>query len=279
MKPLMFVVMLLTGFSLLAQEVPVASAEEFQRFKNSTTYFVRYDDPFSEFNTFIEADVKKVWTVTPYKIISTEEFEQLSTNKNASFVFLSEAIRMDGDMTFTLNLLNIVLGTKSGDLDNMPDLGSAPLSYVWENDDDETQYLYKLAGILRYFQFYAQYNLEHPGSGIKDVAKANKSKLEGKELWLLQSEMAEEVNSLEKISKYYEGNVRFVSPEEIRQAIHEGNNNVVFLHKTGPKNHLGHYCMKILVCAGDGCPVYYDMTPVSSSKPDAFLESDFKALK
>lgn len=278
MKSLMVISLMLQSLFFFAQDIPVASPEQFQRFKNSTTYMVKYDDPFSSFNTYMAEDLAKVWTITPFKIITGEEFEEKGKDKDASFIFLSEAMRLDGGMSFTLNLLNIVLGTKSGDMDNMPDLGSAPLSYVWEDDDNEDQYLYKLAGILRFFQYYITYNISNPGSDVKAVVKANKSKLEGKELWLIQSDMADEVNTLEKIKKYYDGTVKFVTVEEIRAAVHAGNSNVVFLHKVGPGTHTGHYCMKFLVCAADGCPVYYEMTPVSDNKPDAFLESDFKAI-
>ena len=88
-------------------------------------------------------------------------------------------------------------------MNSMPDLGSAPLNYASESNDDEDEYLYKLGGILRFFQYYINYNLSNPGSDIKAVVKSNKSKLIGKELWLLKSDMAEEVNSTEKISKYF----------------------------------------------------------------------------
>ncbi len=278
MKSFLISGLLLQCIIVFAQDIPVASTEEFQRFKKSTTYMVEYDDPFSSFNTYLAEDMSKVWTITPYKIINSSEFEEKAKDKESSFIFLSEAMRIDGGKSFTINLLNIVLGTRSGDFDHMPDLGSAPLSYVWEDDDDETQYLYKLAGILRFFQYFIQYNLDHPDSDIKAVVKANKDKLAGKELWLLESEMDSDVNTTAEIAKYYSGAVKFVTQDEIRKAVHEGNSNVVFLHKIGPKSHVGHYCMKFLVSAADGCPYYYEMTTVSESKPDAFLSSDFKAL-
>ncbi len=278
MKPLIFIGLMLQALVFFAQDIPVATSEQFQRFKSSTTYLVNYDDPFSSFNTYIVEDMQKVWTITPYKVITSSEFESLGKNKDNSFIFLSEAGKTEGDITFNLNLLNIVLGSKSGSMNNMPDLGSAPLSYVWEDDDNEDQYLYKMAGILRFFQYYIQYNIANPGSDIKDVVKANKSKIEGKELWLIQSDMDTDVNTIEKIEKVYSGKVKFVTPEDIRQAVHEANSNVVFLHKVGPGSHNGYKCMKFLVLASDGCPLYYEMTGVSSGKPDAFLSSDFKAI-
>lgn len=276
--PFAFVLALFLMNSLFAQDIPLASKDEFKRLKSSTTYMVKYDNPFSMFNAYMEEDMKAVWTITPYKIISSEEFESLGKDKNSSFIFLSEATKSEGKRYFKLNILNFVLGTKSKSINNMPDLGSAPLSYVFENEDDEDAYLYKLCGILRFFQYYVQYNIDHPGSDIKDVIKANKSEIEGKELWLVKSDLASGVNTVSGISKYYNGIVKIVNPEDIRSAILEGNSKVIFLHKVGPSKHNGFKSMKFLISASTGAPVYFDMHSVSSKSPDAFLSSDFKSL-
>ncbi len=274
---LLFLLLFVLGH-LSAQDIQIGSESDFKRFKSSTTYIVKYDDPFSEYNTYIEEDMKTVWTITPYKIISLEEFEKLKIDKESSFIFLSEAIKESQENIFKINILNIVLGSRSGNYNNMPDLGSAPLSYVFEDWDDEDTYVYKLAGILRFFQYYVNYNLTHPGSNIKDVIKANKSGLEEKELFLIKSDLASDCNTEAKISKYYDGKVRLVNKNEIREAIHKGNTDVVFLHKVGPNKNKGYPCMKFLINAGSGALLYFDKHKVTSDKPDAFLPSDFKSL-
>lgn len=270
--------MLFVVSKIMAQEIQLASEAEFNRFKSSTTYLVKYDDPFSMFNAYMEEDMKAVWTITPFKIITSAEFEDKMKDKNSSFIFLSEAMKDDAGVFFKLNILNIVLGAKSGSINYMPDLGSAPLSYVFEDEDNEDVYLYKLAGVLRFFQYYIQYNIDHPKSDIKDVINANKSKIEGKELWLVKSDLDSDVNTESKISKYYDGKVKFVTQEEIRNAVHAGNTNVVFLHKIGPTGKTGYQCLKFLINAGDGTPLYFDMHKVNGKSPDAFLSSDFKSL-
>lgn len=280
MKTLMTFSLVALCLTLFAQDIPVATAEQFKRFKESTTYLVKYDDPFSSFDTYMAEDIAKVWKITPYKIISPAEFETLSKDKKNSFIFLSEIYKEEGDKTATWNLLNITLGSNSGsaNMNSMPDLGSAPLSYVSEEEDNEDEFLYKLAGVLRFFQYYINYNIENPGSDIKAVVKANKQKLAGKELWLIQSDMADDVNSAEKISKYYSGTVKFVTPEEIRSAIHSGNENVVFLHQVAPGQSGGKWSLKFLISAADGCPLYYDVTTVSGGKDGKFSSADFKAI-
>lgn len=280
MKTLMTISLVALFANLFAQEIPVATAEQFNRFKESTTYLVKYDDPFSSFDSWMAEDMSKVWKITPFKIISPDEFETLSKDKKNSFIFLSEIFREEGEKTAIWNLLNITLGSNAGsaNMNSMPDLGSAPLSYVSENEDSEEEYLYKLAGVLRFFQYYINYNMANPGSDIKAVVKNNKSKLAGKELWLLKSDMADEVNSLDKISKYFSGTVKFVTPEEIRAAIHAGNEKVVFLHQVAPGNSGGKWSLKFLISAADGCPLYYDVATVGAGKDGKFSASDFKAI-
>jgi hypothetical protein len=280
MKTLMTFSMIVLCMTIFAQDIPIATAEQFKRFTESTTYLVKYEDPFSSFDSYMAEDMAKVWKITPYKIISPDEFETLSKNKKNSFIFLSEINKEEGDKTATWNLLNITLGSNSGsdNMNSMPDLGSAPLSYVSEDEDNEDAYLYKLAGVLRFFQYYINYNIANPGSDIKAVVKANKSKLAGKELWLIQNEMGEDVNTLEKISKYYSGTVKFVSSDEIRSAVHDGNEKVVFMHQVAPDNSGGKWTLKFLISASDGCPMYYDMSAVGAGKDGKFSASDFKAI-
>lgn len=264
-------------FTSKSQDIPLAKQDDFQKFIKSTTYLVEYGNPFSSFNKFIAEDMKKVWKITPYKVISENEFENLRKEKEKSFIFLSEAAKEEDKNYFKLNILNFVLGSK-GTLNSMPDLGSAPLSYVFENSDDENTYLYKLCGILRFFQYYVNYNLSHPESDIKAIVKENKKIVKEKELWLLKDEMGNEVKTEEAISKFYTGKVKFVTQDEIRKAILEGNTNVAFLHKVGPGTNTGNKCLKILISAADGAPLYMDLSTVNSKNSDAFHSSDFKSI-
>lgn len=262
-----------------AQEIPLATQEQFQAFKKSTTYFVTYDDPFSSFNAYMKEAVEKLWIITPYKIISPEEFESLSKSKSNSFVFLSEAAFSQGNVNMTFNILNIVLGNTSGDINRMPDLGSAPLSYA-SPDEDEEEYLYKIGIIIHFFQYYIQYNINNPGTDIKAMVKANEDDLKGKELWLVKEDMADDVNSVEEIESYYDGNIKFVTKEDIKTAILNKTEGIAIVHKVGPlSGGDGSRCLKFIILVSNGEPLYYDMTVVSNAKPPKFLSSDFKALK
>lgn len=277
MKRLLYLIFLLP-VSLWAQDIQVATAQQYKDFMKTTTYFVSYDDPFSNYNSYIPKDALKVWTATPMKTVNNETFEKLAVDKANSFVFLSEAEFTNKGMVSKFNILNIVLGSRTGNLNSMPDLGSVPLSYVWDDEDDEDQYLYKIPGILRFFQYNISYNIENPVTDVREIAKKNKNLLAGKTLYLLKEEMNDEVNSEEEIAKYFKGAVKFVTKEEILTAALNGEKDIVFLHKVGPGKRNGYPCIKFLISAADGAPVYFDMHNVSDSKPDAFLSSDFKNL-
>lgn len=277
MKRFIFLIYLFPVW-LQAQNIPVASAQQYKDFLKTTTYFVSYDAPFSSYNSYIPGDALKVWTLTPMKSINNDTFENLATDKTNSFVFLSEAEFNNKGTISKFNVLNIVLGSRAGNMNTMPDLGSVPLSYVWEDEDDEDTYLYKIPGILRFFQYIIRYNSENTVSDARELAKKNKNLLEGKTLYLLREEMGSDVDSEEEISKYFKGNVKFVTKEEIHTAALNGEKDIVFLHKVGPGKRSGYLCIKFLISASDGAPVYFDMHNVSDSKADAFLSSDFKNL-
>ena len=69
--------------SLSSQEIKLATPEQFKKFLSTTTYVVKTDNPFSNFNNVIEESINKLWTLTKFKIISTEEFENLNSSENS----------------------------------------------------------------------------------------------------------------------------------------------------------------------------------------------------
>ncbi|HPZ36880.1 MAG TPA: hypothetical protein PL038_06755, partial [Bacteroidales bacterium] len=203
--------------SLSSQEVKLATPEQFKKFLATTTYVVKTDNPFSDFNNVIEESMSKVWTLTKYKIINTKEFENLKTNPSNSFIFISEAVFTQNKETISLDILNITLGTKSGNLNLMPDLGSAPLAYLpvdAESEEIEEQYLYFIPGILRFFQYNIKYQANQ--SKVVDLDKlANKNLLANKTLYICLDNLAMEVNSIEKIANIYSGEVKIANKEDI----------------------------------------------------------------
>jgi len=268
--------------SLSSQEIKLATPEQFKKFLSTTTYVVKTDNPFSNFNNVIEESINKVWTLTKFKIISTEEFENLKTNPANSFIFLSEAAFTQNKETISLDILNITLGTKSGNLNLMPDLGSAPLAYLpidAESEEIEEQYLYFIPGILRFFQYNIKYQANQ--SQVVDLdklANINKNLLADKILYITSNNLAMDVNSIEKIAKIYSGKVKIASKEEIYNTLLNGDSKaaVAFAIKTNGK--IGLNCFKFIIDANTGALIYYAIQEVKSKDQDGFTASDFKKL-
>ncbi len=261
-----------------SQEIAIATHAQYKNFVNSTTYVVKNDNPFGSYNAAIEQAMKKHWYLTKYVIITSSEFEKKRTDRDASFLFLSEAIaEKREDLRF--NILNVVMGSKSSNMNNMPDLGSVPLSYSFEDEEFEDEgYLYRIGAILRFIQYYIDVNSKRPDTDIKTLVKENSKDIKSKEIWFVKDDLDNDVNTEAKIANFYSGQVRIVTESEIEAAIDARNPDVLILHKLGPGEGNSGKCLKFIISAADGIPYYYNITEISSKNPDAFLSSDFKKL-
>jgi hypothetical protein len=275
MKKIIIVIAISVMAFQLSAQVNFANSAEIKSFLKSKTLVVLDDDPFSSFNETIKACMPKFWTITSYEYITVEEFETKMSNSSYSFLMLSEAQQMEDGVKCTYNFLNLILGG-STNLNNMPDLGSVPLSYI---DVDEENYLYKIGGILVFMQSHVKYASEHPSVVPKLVNKDSGIDIKTKELWLLKDELPSNFNTIEKIKAVYPYTVKLVTKEEIKKAIEDKNANVVYLHKVGPQGTItSGKCWKFLVTAKEGEVLYYDGHTINTSNPDALLEKDFKAI-
>ena len=100
-----------------------------------------------------------------------------------------------------------------------------------------------------------------------------------KTLYLLEEELAPDVNSTARIKKVYPYKFRIVTKEDITEAIKNRDENVVFLHKVGPEGtKLDARCYKVIIGAADANFYYFDYHKISSKNPDGMLEQDFKKL-
>jgi len=268
--------------SLSSQEIKLATPEQFKKFLSTTTYVVKTDNPFSNFNNVIEESINKLWTLTKFKIISTEEFENLKTNPANSFIFLSEAAFTQNKETISLDILNITLGTKSGNLNLMPDLGSAPLAYLpidAESEEIEEQYLYFIPGILRFFQYNIKYQANQ--SQVVDLdklANINKNLLADKTLYITSDNLAMDVNSIEKIAKIYSGRVKIASKEDIYNTLLNGDSKAAVAFAIKTNGQIGLNCFKFIIDTNSGALIYYAIQEVKSKEEDGFTASDFKKL-
>lgn len=266
-------------FFLIAEtfaQVRPARRREVQRFLESTTYVVQNNDPFSRFNEHLRNAMEKHWHITPVKYISFSEFERRRTNENASFMIFADI--KQNNLAEVYEFINFVMGDKKRDFESMPDLGSVPIAYVGA---DQELYYYKMGALVKFMQTYAREQSNTPRLRLSRFFNVTDEKLKTMELWLLEEELAPQISSVEKISRYYPYKVRIASREEIAEAITQDRDDVAFLHKIGPEDtmpHPGRKCWKFIIAAKDGRVLFASSHEIDRQNPDALLVSDLEKM-
>lgn len=269
---LLFVI---TNTSVLAQ-IKFADSKTINEFMRTKTYIVLEDVMFSDFNNEIEAVAAKHWKITKYEVIDVTTFEKISKNTGNSFLIVSIGEVTGLPTTFSFNLLNLVMGHSSGDINKMKEIIIVPLSYYSEDGEEAESYAYKLGGILDAFQYYI---LNQPGDDWKAWVNENKKDLKDKELWLTASDLAPEMlYSSEPIESIYPYTVKIVTEKEIQQAIEKKLPHVAFVHKIGTQANMNAYCMKLIIACDNGKLLYLNYDKITKNEAAGMLQKDFKAL-
>ena len=261
-----------------AQEY-IPTVAEIKHFSQTKTIIVLEDNLMCEYNLTLQDIVPDEWTVTPFDFLTWKNFDAQKKDKNLSFL-IQNRVTFEKDKTNARYLfMSLLLGGNSKGLSDMPDLCSVPLAYFGA---PEESYIYKIGIFLRFIQNHVKVITDNPSVASKNIMEhynKNIQKLEGKTLYLIAEELANDVNTEAKIKKVYSGPFKLVTKEDIQKAIADKNSDVVFLHKVGPgKNQTNARCYKILVGAADAQFYYFDYHKIDSKTPDGFLASDFKKL-
>lgn len=254
--------------------------KELKNFERSTTYVLLDNNIFGTYNSEITYAADKFWTITKHEKLNKDGFEEKKYYPGASILFLSESW-FDGQRDAgVFNTLSLNMGHESGDLDKMPTITDFPLSYA--NYDTE-HYAYKLGIALKFMQNHIRWLQENKPSDDKSVLEhyQNSGKsTKGKTLYLLKEEMDDKVNSLSEIKKYYSGKVKFVSRDEIQEAVENQDEDVLLLNLVAPDQNVSNYlCLKMIIGAADAELYYFDYhKTIKRFKPGKFLKSDFQNL-
>jgi len=264
-------------------QISLPKQETLQSFQKSKTYIVLEDAMLSQFNANIGEIAKKHWKITSFEVIDNAKFEILNKNPQHSFlmVVMGEYTGIGKNAKF--DMLTLVMGHKSGDINKMPEILSIPLAvYIDENSDaEEEEYDYKLGGILKGMQ-YAVKNILNQHVGIRQVfslLNADAKEVKKMELWLTKNDLSEQVNTIEKIQKIYPYKVVITTAEAIEQAIDNKMPNVAFIHKVGNPAVKNGICIKAVISCENGKILYGDYHSVSAKEPNGLLSKDFEALK
>jgi len=261
------------------QKVTYANQKQIGDFFKSKTMVVMDANPLIGYNIVIGDAVKKYWTITPYEIITSDQFDKIYTDPSLSFIFLSKVqLEKDKEEVYYL-YLNVVMGAKVKDLTGLPELLSLPLAYTGV---DEDEYVDKLPLMLRFAQVHLN-NLKDAKNprllyNLKNYSTDSKL-LKNMTLLVKESDLSEEVNTVEKIQKEYPGMVEIVSSEEMEQAIEEKTPNTAVLHQLGPaedENKGRSYCQ--IFGTADAKLYYYNHQNITQRRPEGMLARDFRLI-
>lgn len=277
---LLFALFMFSAQNIMAQDA-VATQDQINKFYKTKTYIVYDSNIFGSYNKGIKKAIEQNWTITDVEFINETQYAKMKYSYRNSFIVRTK-VKFTKDKSKTAyTFLSVLLGSKNaGAMKNMPDLCSFPLSYY---NVDYDKYIYKLGAIVKFMQNHIMLTKENPNLNSKNILKyydKNKKKLTGKTLYVLKEELAKDVNTTQKIKKHYAGDVRIVSKEDIKAAIANKEDNIVFLHKVGPDEHSEKVRIyKVILGAADGKLYYFNYHKYKKGKrPDAFLASDFDKL-
>ena len=276
MKRLVSFVVLALLLSELVAQVRPARRRDVQRFYESTTYVVEDRDPFSQFNQHLQSAMEKHWHLTPWEVITFSEFERMRTDPDKSFMIFADIKQRNLEEVY--EFINFVMGDRKRDFESMPDLGSVPLAY---RDVNKAGYYYKMGAFVKFMQTYAIEQANTPRLRLSRFFNVKDEALKSMELWLLEEELASNINTLEKIRRFYPYPVRIVTREEIAEAIDNDRDDVALLHKIGPEDTMpndGKKCWKFIIAAKDGRILYSAAHDIDRQNPDALLAEDLEKM-
>jgi hypothetical protein len=280
MKNILIIIsVFLFSVQVQAQNTKFVNKSQLVDFFTSTTYVVMDNNPSVGFNIFIKDAMAKYWKVTPYKVISHEEFDSMLKDNKSSFLFLSVQHLIKKNPEAFYDYLVLAMGDNSAQLNEMPELVNIPLSY---SAVDENEYVNKLGLIIRFVEVHLQ-NMKEASNHVylRKLNYYNKflKEVKNKTLLVEEEDLAEEVNTIEKIKAIYKHNVKIVSSEEIEKAVEEKTPNTVVLHQISPgeddsEGRSYHY----LLGTDDARMYYFNFFTINEKKQPGFLARDFRRL-
>jgi len=279
-KLLIGLIVCFSFFQSKAQEY-LPTESDLNQFLNSKLYVVLETNPIAEYNFKIQEAVKKAWNLTEYEFISYKQFEEMYNDPNKSFLMMTQVVFQNDRTKVRYNFLHIFIG-KSGldSFENLPDIAAIPLSYT---EVDEEFWVYKMESLVRFLQTHIQTMKDNPDMIKKNILQYYNEytkDIKQKTLYLVKDEVAPNINTEAKLKKIYPYKTKFVTREEIEEAITNRDEDVVYLHKVGPQGtRLRARCYKIIIDAKDANFYFFDFHWVEKGKNfDGILDKDFKRM-
>lgn len=280
MKKLLAVQLFLAVAAGLAAQAPYPTEEDGRLLMASKTCVVLENSPFSEFNAAIREAVTAYWTLTPFEFIDINEFNKRRQDPSYSFLVLTETEYEKDKSGSTFAFINLLLGKKVRNLEELPEFCAIPLDFAGE--DADAWYAYKMGLIVRFIQSHAQVVIANPkNQGVRFLKYYNQyvPEIANKTIMAREEDMDESLKTEEAISAIYSGRFLLVTEDEIKAAVAEKRPNTLILHKVGPPEELtGAFVFKMLIGTDDARMYYFNNHKVDARNPNGFLPADLRRV-
>lgn len=280
LKKILFITMIaLVAMRSFAEDISTTlTAQHLQQFLKSTTYVVMDDNQLSDYNIKVQDAVKKYWTITPTQFITQSEFQKKRMSDKNSFLILSDVVFTGDFLQARYSFFSLLMGGNYQVIDRMPVLGAVPISY---SEAPQESSMYKLGAILKFLQAHMIRLKANPELVKEDLYKlynSDQQTIKDKTLCLIKEEMSKDLNTEAKIKAIYPDKFKFVTREELEEAIDKNEEGIVFLHKVGPEGTKKRARCYILIIGTDSKLYYFDWHMINDKKPDSILENDFEKI-
>ena len=273
-----------TGIFAQFNKVKHANNQQIEDFFKTKTMVVLDANPFSGWNIAIKEAVEKYWTITPFEIITAEQFDRLRGNPELSFISKPN-VQLKRDMQRARRVyylyMDVMIGADVKRVEELPLLLSIPLAYTGVDEED---YVEKLPLMILFAQIHIN-NLRaasNPRSlrKLKNYNKTNAILLKDMTLLVQESDLSPEVNTLEKIRQVYPGVVKIVSLDELSEAISSRTPNTAVLHQVGPsEEEADGRSYRQIYGAEDGKLYFFSSHRIKARRPQGMLARDFRAIR
>lgn len=255
---------------------PLATKKQVEAFRNTTTCVVLENDNIS-YSTNIKDAVQKYWKSTKFEFIGLKEFDSMRSDPRYSFILLTNRVFDKDPAGISYTCLSLLLADTAKDINNMPELCSVPVSY---SDDNNADLSYVIPSVVQFMQKHC-INLEnrHLLIAISGLTYYNGSKqITDKVLLLNKHRMAKNADSVEKIRKVYEFQVKLLTDAEIETEL-AANGNVLFDYHVGPQAGAAAGKCFDMIFDTAGNLYYFHGRQITNMQEDGFNLDDFNRIR
>ncbi|MCR5003830.1 MAG: hypothetical protein K5984_05605 [Bacteroidales bacterium] len=227
----------------------------------------------------LKAEIKAVWTISPYEFCTLEEFENIKSSTNYYFLMTVQG-QFKKESVPGIDFLTLVKGGEGSEngVGEMYEVVTVPYKASTASSGRETVYLGALLDII---QDYTRKAISSDFKGYTGLTLYNTAlgKTKTKDILFSVDDLSPSVG--QATIKDAMGNGMLIAEEdEVDSKFENGATNTVVSYIVYPSDAMvGSYCFKMLIDAENHDLYYFKKHKISAKQAPGFLLSDVKVIK